>query len=258
MCELFGLDCVNKIDITALLKEFFSHGNEHPHGWGLALFYETSVSLEKEPENSVKSRYLRYRLESSITADKAMAHIRLATRGSMRYDNSHPFVMRDNFGRAWTFEHNGTIFEADVLEKYSALQRGSTDSERILMYIIDCVNEAQDRAKRQLFANERFELIDKIICTLAPENKLNLLIYDGELLYAHTNLEGSLNVLEEPDAAVISTRPLDKRPWKELPLNTLVAYKDGKRAYTGTDHGCTFDEEKMKLLFINGPFIPYI
>lgn len=253
MCELFGLSSVNKINVTPLLKEFFSHGNEHPHGWGMAFFYGTGVSLEKQPENSVKSRYLKHRLESCIVENKMMAHIRLATKGCMEYDNSHPFVMRDNYDRAWTFEHNGTIFECSALNKYMKLQRGSTDSERILMYIIDRVNAAQEGAGRALNKEERFLLIDSIICEISPENKLNMLLYDGELLYAHTNLKGSLHVLKEPETAIISTRPLDGRSWQEMPLNTLAAYENGRRVFTGTDHGHEFfeTEEIMRLLFLD-------
>ena len=253
MCELFGLSSVEKMDVTPLLREFFSHGSEHPNGWGLAFFYGNGVSLEKQPENSVKSLYLKQRLEGGIIADKMLAHIRLATKGCMQYENSHPFVMRDNYDRAWTFEHNGTVFECDALNKYVKLQCGSTDSERILMYIIDRVNELQDKKKRALDKKERFDLIDEIMCFISPENKMNLLIYDGQLLYAHTNLKDSLHVLEKPKCAIISTRPLGEESWAKLPLNTLVAYENGERIFEGTCHGHEFfeTEEKMRLLFLD-------
>lgn len=257
MCELFGVSSVNKINVTALLREFFSHGNEHPNGWGMAFFYNGSVSLEKEPENSVKSLYLKQRLEDCIVADNMMAHIRLATKGGMDYKNSHPFVVRDNYDRAWTFEHNGTVFECEALNRYVKIQRGNTDSERILLYITDRVNKEQEKKGRALDKKERFDLIDEVICEISPENKVNLLIYDGELLYAHTNFKDSLHVLEQEDTAIISTRPLDERNWKDLPMNTLCAYEDGKLLYTGTDHGHEFfeTEEKMKLLFLDYAFL---
>ena len=257
MCELFGLNSVNKINVSPLLKEFFSHGNEHPNGWGLAFFYGDGVSLEKQPENSVKSKYLKQRIGNCVVADKMMAHIRLATKGCMEYENSHPFVMRDNYGRAWTFAHNGTVFECDALNKYTKLQRGSTDSERILFYIIDRVNEAQKAKNAPLTKEERFALIDSIMCFISPENKVNLLIFDGELLYAHTNFKDSLHVLRGEGTAVISTRPLDERNWEDLPMNTLVAFENGRQVFTGTDHGNEFfeTEDKMKLLFLDYAFL---
>lgn len=253
MCELFGLNSENKVYMNDLLKEFFSHGNDHPNGWGLAFFYKDGVSLEKQPENSCKSAYLKQRLEAEIRADKMMAHIRLATRGDMSWENSHPFVLRDNSGRAWTFMHNGTIFECDVLNRYVKTQKGSTDSERIILYIIDRVNEAQEKAGRPLNKAERFSLIDQMICEISPENKLNIVMFDGELLYAHTNFKGSLHFLRYDRTVIVSTRPLDERGWKELPLNTLVAYENGALAFKGTDHGHEFiaTPEKMKLLFLD-------
>lgn len=144
MCELFGVDSAKKIPLNELLREFFSDGTEHPHGWGMAFFYGNAVSLEKQPQSAVTSNYLKQRLRAKIETDKMIAHIRLATRGTMDYENTHPFVMRDNYDRTWTLAHNGTIFESEVLEPFVATEDGDTDSERILCYIIDQVNAAQD------------------------------------------------------------------------------------------------------------------
>ena len=253
MCELFGVNSPEKIVLNDSLKKFFSNGNEHPNGWGMAFFYGNSVSVEKQPENSVNSIYLRQRLRAKIEADKMIAHIRLATKGCMDYENTHPFVLRDNHDRVWTLAHNGTIFECDALNKYATLQQGKTDSERIIMYIIEKVNAAQDAAGRALDQRERFELIESIIAEITPDNKVNLLIYDGELLYAHSNFKGSLHYCKDGNAMLLSTRALDFRPWKLVPLNTLLAFEEGELKFTGTDHGHEyfFTEEQMKLLFLD-------
>lgn len=253
MCELFGLSSAKKIQLNSMLKEFFSHGVEHPHGWGIAFFYGNAVSLEKQPENSCKSNYLKQRLRVKIEADKLIAHIRLATKGNMDYENTHPFVMRDNCDRTWTLAHNGTIFECDALNPFVYEQQGQTDSERILCYIISRINEVQEKKKRPLSQEERFCLVDQIVCEISPENKVNLLIYDGELLYVHTNYRDSLFCCRKGEAVVLSTRPLDKDKWENIPMNTLQAYQRGKLLYTGTDHGNEFidSEEKMRLLFLD-------
>ena len=54
-------------------------------------------------------------------------------------------------------------------------------------------------------------------------------------------------------AVVISTRPLDRHAWEDIPLDTLIAYRDGEQIYTGTDHKNEFfeTEEKMRLLFLD-------
>ena len=52
---------------------------------------------------------------------------------------------------------------------------------------------------------------------------------------------------------MFSTVPLDEREWKPLPLNTLLAFRDGKWMRTGTEHGYEYveDPEKMRLLFLD-------
>lgn len=253
MCELFGVDSAKKIPLNELLREFFSDGTEHPHGWGMAFFYGNAVSLEKQPQSAVTSNYLKQRLRAKIETDKMIAHIRLATRGTMDYENTHPFVMRDNYDRTWTLAHNGTIFESEVLEPFVATEDGDTDSERILCYIIDQVNAAQDEKGVALTKEERFALLNRIILEIAPENKLNLLIFDGEIMYIHTNYKDSLYRCRKDKAIVMATRPLDRDKWKNVPMNQLLAYEDGKLIYTGTKHEYEFvdSEEKMHMLFLD-------
>ncbi len=252
MCELFGVTSQSKLELNELLSEFFSHGVDHPNGWGMAFFYGNAVSLEKQPEASHKSSYLKHRLQYKVETDKMIAHIRLATRGSINYENSHPFVMRDNSDRTWTLAHNGTIFECDVLDPFVHKQQGTTDSERILAYIISRVNSELEQ-KEELSGQERFELIDEVLCEITSENKVNLLLFDGELMYVHTNYQNSLYSCQKGDAVVISTKPLDHHVWEPVPMNTLTAYQDGKQVYQGTNHKNEFfeTEEKMRLLFLD-------
>ena len=111
----------------------------------------------------------------------------------------------------------------------------------------------QEEKKRDLTQEERFWLIDGILCEISPENKLNLILYDGELMYVHTNYRGSLFQCQKGDGMVFSTKPLDRDRWEELPMNTLQAYREGKLVYTGTGHDNEFvdSEEKMRLLFLD-------
>ena len=253
MCEIFCVSSVDKVKVNDLLKEFFSHSVDHPNGWGLATFYGNSVSLEKEPLPAYKSTYLKERLNHTIETRQMIAHIRLATRGHIDYKNCHPFVMRDNFDRVWTLVHNGTIFQSLVLEKYIHHQDGQTDSERILCYIIDKINQLQLHLKRPLHDYERFQLLDEIICQLSPHNKLNLVIYDSEQFYIHTNYANSLYMKQDEKSAIISTVPLDKTQWDPVPFTTLLAYKEGKQIFSGTNHGCEYKDnpQDMNLLFVD-------
>ena len=252
MCELFGVTSHGKLELNELLLEFFSHGIEHPNGWGMAFFYGNAVSLEKQPEASHKSKYLRQRLQFKVEADKMFAHIRLATRGNQDYENTHPFVMRDNSDRIWTLAHNGTIFDCDLLNPFIHCQQGQTDSERILAYIVSRMNKEMEK-KKELSRQERFGVVDEILCEITRENKVNLLLFDGELMYVHTNYKNSLYRCRKKDAIVISTKALDCHVWEPVPMNMLIAYQDGKQVYEGTNHKNEFfeTEEKMRLLFLD-------
>ena len=137
MCELFAVNSKNKVKINDSLKEFYSHSVNHPHGWGLAIMDGKKVGIEKEPMQASKSHYLKERLKKSIEVKNAFAHIRYATIGNVEFKNCHPYSEEDNTGRRWTLIHNGTIFQYEPLNVYVKEQSGDTDSERILMHIIN-------------------------------------------------------------------------------------------------------------------------
>lgn len=253
MCELFGVSAHGKTYVNDYLREFFSHSNKHPNGWGIAEFYAGGVSLEKEPIEASKSAYLRERLKYKVDRGDMMAHIRFATRGMESYENSHPFVKTDNFGRTWTFEHNGTIFNYPTLDPYFYSQEGQTDSERIILYIIDKINAKQTELNRPLSETERFAVIDKITASLAKGNKLNFLLYDGEIMYVHCNAAGFLHCLKKDESMIFATTPLSREEWRPVKFTTLLAYKNGKLIKTGTDHKHEYKENASDyhMLFVD-------
>lgn len=253
MCELFGVSTPRKIQLNHLLKVFFSHGDRHPHGWGMAFFENNTVQMDKQAVASIKSARLREYSSQSIMSDKMIAHIRLATKGNMEYENCHPFLRKDATGRTWTLAHNGTIFEGEMMDSYFYVQDGQTDSERILYLLIDRMNDRYENNESPPDASARFRVLDDLICEIADGNKLNLLFFDGEYLYVHTNCRDSLFLSERQGGYVFSTVPLDEQEWRPLPLNILLAFQDGKLVQTGTDHGYEYveDLEKMRMLFLD-------
>jgi Predicted glutamine amidotransferase len=253
VCELFGVTANRKIKINSLLRDFFDHSNEHRNGWGMAFLDDNSVSIEKEPVKAADSLYLKSRLTGRIETARFMAHIRKATVGEVKFDNTHPFIKRDEVGRTWVLVHNGTIFESPAVDAYHSFQVGDTDSERVLLYIVDHVNKYYEREQNSFDANERIRLIDKLIHKIVPGNKLNIMLYDGDYFYVHKNEAGTLFKSEKPGSVVFSTYPLTPQGWEEVQQNTLFVYKDGELIYTGSQHEYTYvhDEEKMKLVYLD-------
>ena len=251
MCELFGLSAEKEELVNDYLKEFYSHSDKHPHGWGLAYLYDGQLCIEKESLQASKSNYLKEKLSTPICSSMILAHIRFATIGNVYRKNCHPYHKRDNFNRRWTLIHNGTIFDYLPLRNFIKYQSGDTDSERILLYTVDKINTAQKNLFRPLSFEERFNLLDQIVADMSKNNKLNLIIYDGEYLYIHTNYKNSLYYLEKYNNIAISTRPLSFESWKNVPFTTLTAIKDGRFISYGKKHNNEYidNEENMKNLY---------
>ncbi|MCD8040837.1 MAG: class II glutamine amidotransferase [Clostridia bacterium] len=250
MCEIFGLCASRSVRVNDYLKEFFSHSNKHPNGWGLALLDGNTAQIEREPIQASKSYYLHERLSADVSGKNIFAHIRFATIGDMEYNNCHPFTEKDDSGRLWTLVHNGTIFGYDKLNGYTYVQKGQTDSERVLLYIVDEINNTE-RQRGRLNAKERFELLDGIFADMSAGNKLNALLYDGEYMYVHSNYENSLYFQQTEGGVVFATSPLGKGKWQLMPITTLTAYSGGEKVFTGRRHGNIYKDnpDDLKYLF---------
>ncbi len=254
MCELFGVCAAESMRANELLESFYQHSREHKDGWGLAVFHGAGVSLEKEPVKALDSVYLKRRLSRPVEAANLFAHIRYATIGRIEYANCHPFVWTDESGRTWTLMHNGTMFDSTALTPFLDSQEGTTDSERVLMYIVSCMNRETQKKQRPLSADERFEIMDRLVVELSFDNKLNLLVYDGELMYAHTNSEGSLYEHISPGRVLIATQPVRYDGWVPMPLNTLIAFRAGEPYLYGTRHDHDFHEEDHDMTSLMAAF----
>ena len=219
MCQIFGYCGTGRLELRHMLKEFYSHSDRHPNGWGLAVLEGDRAKIEKETLEASKSPRLAKRLEESVTAPTVQAHIRYATIGHVELENCHPFTGKDADQRTWTLVHNGTIFDFSPTNKYFWEQKGETDSERILLYLLDLLGEAGRRKGSPLNDEERFAVLEDAIGRMAKGNKLNLLIYDGELLYVHTNFAGSLFSCRTPEGMIFSTEPLRGGDSKESEEN---------------------------------------
>lgn len=235
MCELFGASLKENEDISGYLSEFFSHGVQHPHGWGIYRKHHGDFEIVKEAVSSIKSALAKEIARTTEPQKHFMAHIRLATAGAVKTENCHPFSGFDTSGRRWTLIHNGTIYAVNRTFPYRSAQHGNTDSERVFLYLLDKLNKV-----RPSNDSERFAVADEVVQELSEHNKLNLLISDGEILYVHKNMEGTLFYLKNDNGYYFSTKPLDNGVWTEFPTAQLIAFKNGEKLFSGTNHGKIF------------------
>ena len=248
MCELFGICAKEPVSVNAWLHAFYRHSEEHRDGWGLAVFYDHGMVLEKEPVKAADSRYLNQRLSADLSVRNLFAHIRKATVGQIAYANCHPFARNDSSGRTWTLMHNGTMFNSACIFPYLADQEGTTDSERILLCIIDHIRAFQQKHGRIPDAGERFMILDDLIRKMAEGNKLNLMLFDGDTMYVHTNCKDTLFSRSIDGAAIFATKPVLTEGWKAVPANQLLAYRDGTLVRKGIPHSLTYIDNEHDLL----------
>ena len=244
MCELFAINAKQPTNANDYLRTFYSHSDLHPHGWGICWRAGDDISLVKEPVRAIDSPHLHALLETPIAQAHLLAHIRLATIGSTNEHNCHPFVTEDESGIEWMLVHNGTVFNDALITGYDGVGQGSTDSERVMLFLRDLLDAAELRKGGELSFDERFAILNSALTKLSNGNKLNILLDDGEYLYVHTNtLKKTLYVKRASGVAVFSTQPLDDDPaWKPVPMAQLQAYRDGELVREGTPHGNVFVE----------------
>lgn len=242
MCELYGTIGNKKIALNEDLKLFYKHSVKHSHGWGLAYWNKKlKLTLYAEGKCGNESELLQGLLDSPIESQVSIGHIRFATAGVICDRNSHPFTKIDSSGREWTLAHNGSIYVGLQLLPYMEKQIGETDSERILLYLVDCINKKIEEKGRPLNSKERCEIVDSIIQDLSYGNRLNLLIYDTEQFYVHANLKDSLYFSFQDDYYCFVTVPLENNfLWDNVPLNRLLVYSGINQIYCGNDHGNEF------------------
>jgi glutamine amidotransferase len=84
-------------------------------GWGLGYFQASEVLLQKRPKGKgVEVRAAE--IVKSLHTDAFILHVREATVGSWKHDNTHPFRFR-----SWLMAHRGTV------ERFTAIKRSLTD-----------------------------------------------------------------------------------------------------------------------------------
>jgi len=252
MCQLLGAVGQTQNNLTNVLRIFAQGSQIHKHGWGLAHLMPEETRIIKAPEQADQSPLFAEILKRGFWAQNAFVHLRYATVGDIDAHNTHPFSCRDNTGREWVLMHQGTLFDFNPASGYFYTQSGNTDSERILLYLVDQINTSATEHGGFLNAAQRFDVLDTEIRKMAPGNKLNLAIYDAEQIYLHSNYKNSLYLCNRMGTLIFCTYPLlDTETWHKLPLNSLYALKDGKIVKSGTPHNSTYidTEEDIKRLY---------
>jgi glutamine amidotransferase len=199
MARLFGI-IGNRPDLTARVLAFEvdalrARSKGMPLGWGLGFYQGGEVLMRRRPIDE-RSELDVPRLAADVRADLLIGHIRLATVGALRTENTHPFRYRQ-----WLFAQTGTVPEFEqVRERLVASVpdflrgdiRGETDAEVMFHVYLSFLHDAgllNDGAVDAALVREALRsslaVVDGMTAEVGGEaGQLNLMVSNGDYLVA--------------------------------------------------------------------------
>lgn len=252
MCQLLGMNCNVPTDICFSFAGFRARGgltDIHKDGWGIAFFEDRGVRVFLDPQASSTSPIAELVRSYPIRSRNVIAHIRKATQGETRLENTHPF-QRELWGRPWVFAHNGNLLDYAPTSQGWYQPVGSTDSERAFCAIMEGLRQRFPEGEPDLAALH--QAVAEMARDIGAHGEFNFLLSDGRCLLAHAASRLSYVVRQapfdeahlkdqditmdfrqhtQPDdrVAVVATLPLtDNEPWTTIPPGHLVLFVEGQ------------------------------
>jgi len=265
MCRLYGFrsSYPRKVECELIRAENSllaqsrkdSLGNSHPDGWGLATHDGEVPRVVRQAEAAGDSEAFRW-ASAQVHSRNVLAHVRRATIGDLRAENTHPF----SYGR-WVFAHNGTLaafpaLRERMLAETSAEQRGAilghTDSEHIFHFLLSQIETQPEKPSIEAVREGVTELVGWAQREVpGAEIGLNILMTDGReslgvrfgrsLWYALRDrvhpcevCGGALHVEGPPPEAyhamVVASEPITRsEPWEVFPDASVFRIDAGAR-----------------------------
>jgi predicted glutamine amidotransferase len=257
MCELLGIASSVPVDIAFSFSGFIMRGGHtgpHADGWGVSLYQDRFARTFIEEQPAHASPLTRFLKNNPIETRLAVAHIRKATRGSARLENTHPFV-RVFQGRHLVFAHNGTLPHVRDRPLRQETPLGDTDSEHAFCWMLERLREVYPSGTPE-DAQSLGETVFRLANELGSDGIFNFLLADGRFLFARCG-DSLVHILRKPplgqatlvDAAVsvnfaevmrgtgqlavVATAPLTRdETWLPATPGTLWVFRDGELVAT--------------------------
>lgn len=209
MCRLLAIVASERTEFRALLKDaprsLGALARQHKDGWGLAVHdgaqpgaWSVDLSVRSAADDADF-----HKLAASKTGTVMVSHVRLATVGATRIENTHPFVRGP-----WVFAHNGTIRDLDYLRAGTSKERlaeltGETDSERFFAHLLTRLDaegctDGPAGSRTDAVVAETTRACRERAGTPDKDNAFgvfNFLLSNGDVCYAH-RFGRTLHVLE--------------------------------------------------------------
>jgi glutamine amidotransferase len=199
MARLFGM-IGNRPDLAARVLAFEAEAlrartKSAPLGWGIGFYQGGEVLMRRRPIDERREINVAG-LAADVRADLVVGHVRHATVGTLRTENSHPFRYRQ-----WLFAQTGTVpdFEqvrdrlvASLPDFLRGGIRGDTDAEVVFHVFLSFLHDAARLSNGQVEPSlirealrSSLAVIDGMIAEVGSgSSKLNLMVSNGDRLVA--------------------------------------------------------------------------
>jgi predicted glutamine amidotransferase len=199
MARLFGI-IGNRPDLAARVLAFEAdplraRSKGAPLGWGLGFYQGGEVLMRRRPIDE-RPEIDVAKLAGDVRADLVVGHVRQATTGPLRTENTHPFRYRQ-----WLFAETGTVSEfhqvrerliASVPDFLRTGIRGDTDAEVLFHVFLSFLHDAgrlNDGLVEGPLVREALRSTLAVVDGMTSEvgsavANLNVLVSDGDQLIA--------------------------------------------------------------------------
>ncbi len=199
MARLFGL-IGNRADLAGRVlgseKDALSVRSRGGQlGWGIGFYQGGEVLMRRRPLDDRESIDMA-KAASDVRTDLLLGHVRNATIGSLRTENTHPFRYRQ-----WLFAMTGTLpsfdsirerLVASVPEFLRSSIRGETDAEILFYVFLSFLHDAgrlNDPVTAPSHVRDALRSSVAVVDGMAAEvgggaSQANVMVADGEHLFA--------------------------------------------------------------------------
>lgn len=199
----------------------------HEDGWGAAWIEDGVLRVYRTPHSCLQDPSIS--AVDTIRTNLMFLHARRASpRGTVRLQNSHPFLLVDD-GRAYAFCHNGVVRDKSSLKPKAGLKpQGGTDSELLFLHVLRFL-DPDDPAGSMLRSYEEITAHSALHSFLATTDRIIAAAKRNPaegLPGYHALWEG-----RGPNLHVVSSEPVEGlgvEDWTRVPEPGTVTLKPGE------------------------------
>lgn len=201
-----------------------------PLGWGVSFYQGGEVLMRRRPADDSGDVDIA-RLAGDVRADVVLGHVRTATVGALRTENTHPFRYRQ-----WLFAQTGTVERFEGIRERVVAQlpeflrvniRGETDAEVLFYVFLSFLHDAGgliDGAVEPAMVRDALRSSLAVMDGMSAEaggqaGAVNLLVSDGDALVAlHRGAPMAVRIFKGKDdaEAILGDEPQLRRKTPEL------------------------------------------